>query len=76
MTSPTPVYLLRRYMVLQGGHQFTRASFLLWAVHHGLSRRTPCQVIDGAFAELHVAGELAIATDTPQALLPLYRRAA
>jgi hypothetical protein len=47
---PLVYALLCRYASLREG-KFTRADFIRWGAHHGLSRRTPTETIDAAFTE-------------------------
>lgn len=51
MTVSEILALLVRYALARGGHNFNRQDFLRYGAHHGLSRRTPCELIDDAFHE-------------------------
>jgi len=74
MTQPSASDLLTRYVELHPG-AFRRADFLTWGAHHGLSRRTPSELIDAAFAMALGTGQIQ-SVDTPEARIhPLFQLA-
>lgn len=76
MTSREILDLLKRYTVARGGN-FRRLDFVTWAAHHGLSRRTPCDLIDDAFHEAQAERVLELVEGSPHPLWrPCQQRAA
>lgn len=61
--------LLSRYASLRAGN-FRRQDFTAWGAQHGLSRRTPSQLIDDAFHEAQAERWLEMIPDSPH---PLWR---
>jgi hypothetical protein len=64
--------LLCRYAAVRDG-RFSRADFVAWGAHHGMSRRTPCETIDVALRDALAARVIRQVQDVPTRVFCLYQ---
>lgn len=76
MTAREVLDLLRRYAEAREGGSFRRPDFVAWAAHHGMSRRTPSEIVDAAFIGAQSEDLIERVPDPQADLHPLYRRKA
>lgn len=74
MNSEQILALLTRYATARQG-QFRRQDFVTWATHHGLSRRSPVQIVDGAILVAEAAGQIERVPGAEAEVHPLFRAA-
>lgn len=75
MTAREVLDLLKRYAEAREGGTSRRADFVTWAAHHGLSRRAPVEIIDGAFIDAQGWGLIERVPGAEAEIHPLYRQA-
>lgn len=75
MTAHGVLDLLKRYADAREGGSFRRPDFVTWAAQHGMSRRTPSEILDAAFVGAQAGGVIERVPGAEAAAHPLYRRA-
>lgn len=74
MTAREVLDLLNRYADAREGGSFRRPDFVTWGAHHGLSRRTPSDIVDAAFLGAQAEGVIERVPGAEAEVHPLYRR--
>lgn len=74
MTTQEVLDLLQRYADAREGGSFRRPDFVAWAAHHGMSRRTPSEIVDAAFASGQAVGVIERVPGVVAEQHPLFRR--
>lgn len=72
MTQPSASDLLTRYVEHHPG-AFRRVDFLTWAARHGLSHRTPSEIVDAAFAMAVGVGQIRMLPSLEALAHPLFQ---